>query len=1147
MNRLKAELPTRLALSLLLFAIVFSAAAADLVPVEALGLRIAPGFRITLYADSDLAPDIYAMTLDARGRVVVTSQGYIKTLLDTDGDGKADQAVLFATTQTGGMGLCFDGNDLYFSGDGFFSVYHDRDGDGHADGPAERIFPVHTGEHGGHAMRLGPDGYWYLIGGNESGFAAKHVTAPRSPIREPEAGAILRVSPDLKQTEIIAQGLRNPYDFDFNWAGDLFTYDSDVERDFFLPWYTPTRVDHIGYGLHHGWRLNGWERSWARPNYYPDVVDILWPVGRGSPTGVTCYRHHQFPAHYRDGLFALDWTFGKVYFLPLEPLGATYQTRPEIFLEPIGTQGFAPTDVAVAPDGSLFLCIGGRKTRGAVYHIEYVGDAQRADLATTIPDHADTNSLASVLAAPQPLDAWSRARWMPAAKTLGATPFLQAVADQNLASPDRVRAIEVLTELFGGVTSEAANVAAKAWSPQVRARIAWALGRKSNASAIPLLTALTRDEHPLVRRCALEALADRGEEVEAAAAIPILLNNLGNPEKRVRQAAARWAAGLPPAAWKTLSADLETADAQTRLTGAMAALWRGNQNRVRRDSVEPKTVRQDDQGSTESRPTKGDPRNAARPEGLVLLHTNVVGVALSVLKSSEDTDLRLQAVRLIMLALGDYHLYHPSVEVYTAYELAQPLRDHEALVAEVLRSVRPILPAGENRLDMETARLLAMLSDPDTNTISKVVAFLTPASPPTSDFHYLAVLSRLRASLPKETSEKVARAIAGLDRKLEGQELRNKQMWTARLAEVVAQLAHRDPALADHLLALPDFPRAGNLELVDGFDAGQRRRAAEAFLKAVKASTNFVWSGELIDLLSSLPAKDVRPLLRQQWDNRGLRDALALELAKHPEAEDRDKFLAALESGQPQVVGGCLNALEQLPADSTPEKLVPVLRLLRRLLSEPKAEKLRAQSLALINRQSGETLAVKEESTERGGLKKAYQPVLDRFTARYPRLTGQLEGESDEDPAKWKQILQGVAWNAGEAARGEKLFRERACQTCHAGATPLGPSLAGVTSRFSVEDLFNAILYPSRDVAPLYRTTTFETRDGQSYTGLVAFESADGVIVQTGATTTVRLATSDLVSRSESDLSLMPTGLMSGLKPADLADLYSYLKSLPAR
>ena len=70
---------------LVICGVVLPSRGADLVAVDNLGVRIAPGFRITLYADSNLANDIYAMTLDSRGRVVVTSQGYIKILHDTNG------------------------------------------------------------------------------------------------------------------------------------------------------------------------------------------------------------------------------------------------------------------------------------------------------------------------------------------------------------------------------------------------------------------------------------------------------------------------------------------------------------------------------------------------------------------------------------------------------------------------------------------------------------------------------------------------------------------------------------------------------------------------------------------------------------------------------------------------------------------------------------------------------------------------------------------------------------------------------------------------------------------------------------------------------------------------------------------------------
>ncbi len=400
--------PSRPCLPALIFLALIPApalAAADL------GLRVPPGFKVTLYADQDLANDLYAMTLDADGNVVVTSQGWVKRLLDTKGAGKADKAEIIAATATGGMGICFDGGDLYFCGDGWFSRYRAGKDKGTLEPKPEKFIPLAFTEHGGHAMRKGPDGWWYVIGGNMSDIDQRHVTRPDSPIKKPEAGALLRLPPDCKSCEVIAHGFRNPYDFDFNADGDIFTYDSDVEADSFLPWYSPTRLYHVAYGGHHGWRLGGWLRSWARPDYYIDTTDILYPIGRGSPTGVTCYRHDQFPEHYRGGIFACDWTFGKVYYCPLTPDKATYKTKPEVFLEAVGANGFDPTDIVVAPDGSLFISMGGRKTRGAVFRVEYVGDGKTPVQRRPEPK----TDLDKVLQAPQPLDAWSRARWEPQA------------------------------------------------------------------------------------------------------------------------------------------------------------------------------------------------------------------------------------------------------------------------------------------------------------------------------------------------------------------------------------------------------------------------------------------------------------------------------------------------------------------------------------------------------------------------------------------------------------------------------------------------------------------------------------------------------------------------------------------------------------
>src|SRR5262249_24454904 len=159
-----------------------------------------------------------------------------------------------------------------------------------------------------------------------------------------------------------------------------------------------------------------------------------------------------FPERYRGGLFILDWTFGRVFFLPLEPDGATYRTRPEVFLEAVGTSGFNPTDAVVAHDGALLISMGGRGTRGAVYRVEYVGDSRRAAPPRRGGPRTDWEA---VLYAPQPLDTWSRSGWVPLARRLGPDPFAAVVADERCDDSARVRAVEVLTELFGGVPAPA--------------------------------------------------------------------------------------------------------------------------------------------------------------------------------------------------------------------------------------------------------------------------------------------------------------------------------------------------------------------------------------------------------------------------------------------------------------------------------------------------------------------------------------------------------------------------------------------------------------------------------------------------------------------------------------------------------------------
>ena len=162
---------------------------------DEIGVRVPEGFQVTRYADDALAHDIYSMTVDSLGRVVVSGPGYIKILIDTDGDGKADTAKQFADgPASGAQGMCFVGRDLLCVGDEGLIRYRDANGDDRADGPPETFLKIPTGgEHNAHAIRRGPDGWWYLIAGNSAEVDEKFANLPTSPVKHPYAGTIILV------------------------------------------------------------------------------------------------------------------------------------------------------------------------------------------------------------------------------------------------------------------------------------------------------------------------------------------------------------------------------------------------------------------------------------------------------------------------------------------------------------------------------------------------------------------------------------------------------------------------------------------------------------------------------------------------------------------------------------------------------------------------------------------------------------------------------------------------------------------------------------------------------------------------------------------------------------------------------------------
>lgn len=271
----------------------------------------------------------------------------------------------------------------------------DSDGDDQLD-KLELLRAINSGgDHGVHAVVPTPDGEaLFLITGNNSDITEIEPSSPVQPIwgedhllpsmpdgrghnrgRLAPGGIIYRVSPDGKKFEAIANGFRNIYGGAVNREGDLFTYDADMEYDFNTPWYRPTRINHVVSGAEFGWR-NG---AGKFPEFYPDNLPASFNIGPGSPTGVRFGYGAKFPAKYQNALYALDWSWGKIFAVHLEPSGASYVATKEEFI----TGAPLPvTDVIIHPDGAMYFAIGGRKVQSGLYRVTYVGGEDTAPAPT---------------------------------------------------------------------------------------------------------------------------------------------------------------------------------------------------------------------------------------------------------------------------------------------------------------------------------------------------------------------------------------------------------------------------------------------------------------------------------------------------------------------------------------------------------------------------------------------------------------------------------------------------------------------------------------------------------------------------------------------------------------------------------------------
>ncbi len=181
------------------------------------------------------------------------------------------------------------------------------------------------------------------------------------------------------------------------------------------------------------------------------------------------------------------------------------------------------------------------------------------------------------------------------------------------------------------------------------------------------------------------------------------------------------------------------------------------------------------------------------------------------------------------------------------------------------------------------------------------------------------------------------------------------------------------------------------------------------------------------------------------------------------------------------------------------------------------------------------------------------------FTARQiaglhdERLTKQLEktiGFSHSTPADklktiatLKQSLTPEALKSASPSKGRAVFSQTcaACHTLYDAGGNVGPNLTG-SQRANLDYLLENIVDPNAIVAKDYQMTIVDTHDDRTLTGIIAADSPSGLTLRT-PTGDVTIPVNEIARRKTSPLSLMPEGLLDGLKPDDRLNLISYLMS----
>jgi putative membrane-bound dehydrogenase-like protein len=145
--------------------------------------------------------------------------------------------------------------------------------------------------------------------------------------------------------------------------------------------------------------------------------------------------------------------------------------------------------------------------------------------------------------------------------------------------------------------------------------------------------------------------------------------------------------------------------------------------------------------------------------------------------------------------------------------------------------------------------------------------------------------------------------------------------------------------------------------------------------------------------------------------------------------------------------------------------------------------------------------------------------------------------------ARYRNELSADVLRQADVVNGRVLF-DRHCATCHklfGEGNAIGPELTGA-QRMNLDYVLENIVNPNAIVPGEYKMKTAVLASGRVVTGVVVQETAELVTMQT-PTERLTVPRSEIEALRDSHQSLMPEGLLEGLRAEEVRDLIGYLAS----